>query len=1076
VGSLLSRAALVAALFLCTLLTACGDHRPAQTTPRDDPDRAAERPAFTGEAEREGEEEGEGEEAEGGPAAEEVAARAFPRQTLSAAQAIAAERDFRELATSQELRAASGPSLPTVWRWLGPDAMTKPARQTYPSPDILSGRVTALAVDPGCDTARCRVWLAAAGGGIWRTTDGLAEHPTWTYASSGITSNAIGAIAIDPNDPDSDTLYAGTGEANVSSDAEAGVGLFRSTDGGDSWSVVPGSVAVGRDRSIGAIAIPDGEPDTIYIGTSRGRHGRAGFGGSSDYTPPNAPAMGVYRSADGGAHFDALLLPAGTGDPADATDAPQGGVSSLVVQPGDPDTLYATVYGHGVYRVSPSLDGDDDWHLVFTPSQLSDSTRVEMDAVRVDADTVRLYVVEGVDGGQLWRSDDGGEDAATLAGSWTEMTSSDVADPGFGGYGICGGQCSYDLAVRAQSDDADVVWIGGVAQWDEIPPMSSETDRAGASYGRTVVRSTDGGTTWNDMTVGADDPPVDFGGSIGDVPMNGAHPDLHFITLVPSAPDAAFVAGDGGLVRTSAALRDATDDCDDRELDADNVARCEEWLSAVPAHVADLNRGLGTLQLHRISVAPDGSGELLGGAQDNGSMARGADGAWRGFAQGDGGGNGFDAADPNVRWHTYYSASVAVNVDYDADPLGGWIDVGGGTLGDASGSCVENCAFYPPFLADPRVGSRAHQGQQHVWRTLDRGGSWAPMGEDLTAAGAGDRAGGYVSALGRSVADTATMWAATSGGRVWVTRNSDAADAADVAWLRVDGAPLPQRYPTAIAVDPTDPLHAFISYTGYAAYTPGQPGHVFEARLDPDSGTATFTDITADLGDVPVLDIAYDPVTADVWLATDWGVARRAGGDTSWKDAADGMPLVAVYGLAMDPVGRTITAATHGRGAYQIALPGPPFVPPAPVTPATTPAAPAETPLEPTRPETTSVPTTPAAPPSRRPVIALAGRGSRVPVSARGGLVVRLRPFAQAVRGRAELLVKRGGRRGSSRLAQRTFRAGAGNRVALHLRLNREGRRLLRGRRHVGVVLRITVRTAGGTTTTRRLRITLRAS
>jgi hypothetical protein len=146
------------------------------------------------------------------------------------------------------------------------------------------------------------------------------------------------------------------------------------------------------------------------------------------------------------------------------------------------------------------------------------------------------------------------------------------------------------------------------------------------------------------------------------------------------------------------------------------------------------------------------------------------------------------------------------------------------------------------------------------------------------------------------------------------------------------------------------------------------------------------------------------------------------------------------------------------------------------VTPATTPAAPAETPLEPTRPETTSVPTTPAAPPARRPVIALAARGSRVPVSARGGLVVRLRPFAQAVRGRAELLVKRGGRRGSSRLAQRTFRAGAGNRVALHLRLNREGRRLVRGRRHVGVVLRITVRAADGTTTTRPLRITLRAS
>jgi len=1066
---------------LALLLAACGGGAGGMSPGDRDTDgpRAGSehRPVFVGEAEREGEGEGEEEGEEGSPAEQEVAARAYPRRVLSAAQAIAAEQAFAALPESPPLqapatpapgrgRAARAASLPATWRFMGPTSITKPPYQSYPSPAHQSGRVTALAVDPDCAPGACRLWVAAAGGGIWRTEDALAATPVWRHASEGITSNAIGAIAIDPNDAGGDTLYAGTGEANVSSDAEAGVGLFKTTDGGDSWTLVPGSLPVARDRSIGAIAIPAGAPDTIWMGTARGRHGRSGFTGASDFTPPGVAPYGVYRSDDGGASFERdFATPASPGDPAERTDPVEGGVSSLGFAPGDPGTLYASVYGHGMYRRSPAVDGDQDWHQVLDPGAVDGETRTEFDTVRVDGDTVRVYAVVGDQGGIAMRSDDGTEPAAGV--TWETISSADASDPRFGGHAICEPQCSYDLVVRADPGDPDVVWIGGVAKWDEIPPMSEQPDQAGASFGRTVVRSTDAGATWDDMTVGAEDPATDFGGGNPPILLNGSHPDLHALVLLPSDTDSAFVAGDGGVVRTSAETVDATGTCPD-DLDAAFAARCQEWKSGVPAHVHDLNEGLATLQFQRVSASPDGSGQLLGGTQDNGSLAFAGDPKWTGFAQGDGGGNGFDAVDPNVRWHTYYGASTQINLDYAADPLQGWRDAANG-LG-VGGACLESCAFYAPFLPDPRVGSRAFFGEQHVFRTDDRGTSWQPMGEDLTAS-AGK---GYVSAVGRSVADTGTMWAATATGEVFVTGNADAADPDDVAWLDVGAAPLPNRYPTGIAVDPEDPLHAFIAFSGYEAYTPGQPGHVFEARFDPQAGTAAFTDVSADLGDVPVLDIAYDPVTQDLWLATDWGVARRPGGESTWKDAAEGMPLVAVYGLAMDPVGRTIYAATHGRGVYQVDLPGAPFVPPAPIAPPVTPEGPP--PSEPPN----AIPDEPEREPAAaQPVevrIALAG-GKRTLRMSRSGVVrVRLRPFAEAVRGRAELLVKRGGRRHARRVSQRPFKAAANARVRLTMRLDRRGRTFVREHRRVTAWLRVTVRARAGSEKVRRVRITVRAA
>ncbi|MHB8449700.1 MAG: hypothetical protein ACYDAQ_04510, partial [Mycobacteriales bacterium] len=192
---------------------------------------------------------------------------------------------------------------------------------------------------------------------------------------------------------------------------------------------------------------------------------------------------------------------------------------------------------------------------------------------------------------------------------------------------------------------------------------------------------------------------------------------------------------------------------------------------------------------------------------------------------------------------------------------------------------------------------------------------------DLTGTYYGsDRTGGYIVALARSVSDPGVMWAATKTGRVFVTTDINAPDPADVHWVRIDTASTPGRFVSGIAVDPANPFHAVLSYSGYTAYAAG--GHVYDVHVDPTAGTATFTDISGDLGDLPVTGVAYLGSTGAVFIATDFGVLEWPAGGAGWAPAGSGLPTVAVYGLTLSPDGKYLLAATHGRGIYELALGG----------------------------------------------------------------------------------------------------------------------------------------------------------
>jgi hypothetical protein len=170
------------------------------------------------------------------------------------------------------------------------------------------------------------------------------------------------------------------------------------------------------------------------------------------------------------------------------------------------------------------------------------------------------------------------------------------------------------------------------------------------------------------------------------------------------------------------------------------------------------------------------------------------------------------------------------------------------------------------------------------------------------------------------------VWAATSGGRIFITTNAAATDPATIAWNRIDttSSADPPRYQSDIYVDPSDPYHAYISYSGYNQVTPNTPGHVFEVRYNPSSGIASFTSLDGTgrraLGDLPVSTIERDERKGDLYAGTDFGVVMQERSERGWSQVKGGPATTTIPNLEIDQRNRVMYVTTHGFGAWQLSL------------------------------------------------------------------------------------------------------------------------------------------------------------
>jgi hypothetical protein len=397
-----------------------------------------------------------------------------------------------------------------------------------------ASRDTALVIAPTCVPGNCRLWVGTAGGGVWRTDDALAADPSWTWLDGGLALNSVGALVADPNDPSGNTLYLGTGEANrCSSGCESGVGIYKTTNGGNTWAKLADSCVSNTTyscansgdaflgRGISEIVVDPSNAQHIFVGSAfavRGLSHVIGNGGQVRFEPGANP-VGLYESHDGGATFTEVW---------NGSDPNSRGVTDVALDPLDPTTVYASAFDQGLWRRSPSLDASTsqtDFRQVFAP-QFAAGAGIDrtMIAATIKNAKTRLYLVDGTangggsggaQAGNFWRTDNADQPAATLlasqaAGStvppgngnpfpatyngWQVLTAKVTSSPYYATDDTCTGQCWYDEEVYTAAGLPDTVYVIGSFNYGELPCNTKGVGCGnGRSNGRAVIYSTTAG-------------------------------------------------------------------------------------------------------------------------------------------------------------------------------------------------------------------------------------------------------------------------------------------------------------------------------------------------------------------------------------------------------------------------------------------------------------------------------------------------------------------------------------------------------------------------------------------------------
>ena len=274
--------------------------------------------------------------------------------------------------------------------------------------DLVSGRVNSLAVDPVNPST---VYLAAAGGGVWKSTN---RGVGWVPLTDRLPSLASGAVAVDPFSGD---VWYGTGELNFCRDCYYGAGVYRSSDGGATWTRINPDNFLSSPTSL--IVFDPRNPGTLFIGRS----------------------TALWKSTDGGQSWRVVL---------------RGAMTDLAFNPADSSIAYAAIGyfsgspENGIYR---SADGGENWTRL--SGGLPDQSTMGRIAVAVSpAAPATLYTLIARSSdfklNGLYRSFDGGESWVRLDGLSEDLLTEDGA-----------GQGAFNLCLQVDPNDAAVVYAGG---------------------------------------------------------------------------------------------------------------------------------------------------------------------------------------------------------------------------------------------------------------------------------------------------------------------------------------------------------------------------------------------------------------------------------------------------------------------------------------------------------------------------------------------------------------------------------------------------------------------------------------
>ncbi|HEX6809923.1 MAG TPA: glycosyl hydrolase [Gemmatimonadaceae bacterium] len=659
-------------------------------------------------------------------------------------------------------------------------------------------------------------YLGTTGGGVFKTTDG---GETWNPVTDKYFGGTIGAIAVSPSNPD--IVYVGTGEYDIRGNVSHGDGMFKSVDAGKTWQFdgLPDS------RQIARVRVDPRDPNVVYA---------AVFG--HVWVPDSA--RGVYKSTDGGAHWRKILFRN------DST-----GAIELVLDPSNPDILYAALWqagrtpwslssggaGSGIFK---STDGGEHWTELTHAPGLPNGVIGNIGLTVSPAEPNRVWALIEADSGGVFRSDDAGA-------TWHRTNDERKLRQ----------RAWYFSRIFADPKDSNRVYVLNVH----------------------MFRSDDGGTKF-------------------DTAIATPSTDNHDLWIAPNDPQRMAEANDGGATVS--------------------INGGKSWLPQVQP----------TAQFYHVETTNDFPYQVCGAQQDSGTLCGpsrwdgGIDiGQWEDVGGGESGYIVARADSPNVVFAGSYDGRLT-RLDrrtHQMTVVSPWPD---NPMGYSAGDIKYRFQWTYPLAISPRDPNTLYAGAQVLFRSRNDGASWQVISPDLTRHDPrtlGPSGGpitkdqtsveyyGTIFAIAPSPVVTNEIWTGSDDGMIYLTRDGGA------TWTNVTPPDLPEWMRISII----EPSH-FDAGTAYVAANHYQMDDLRPYLYKTTDYGKHWTSIAAGIPSTEFTrTIREDPERRGLlYVGTERGVWVSFDDGAHWQPLRRNLPIVPVHDLAIK--NGDLIAATHGRGFW----------------------------------------------------------------------------------------------------------------------------------------------------------------
>jgi photosystem II stability/assembly factor-like uncharacterized protein len=760
-------------------------------------------------------------------------------------------------------------------------------------------RLLGATTEAGTNDAGAQTQSGASASAITGTWTPIGPFPIPNGQTVGVSTAVSGrtvAIAVHPTNPD--IAYVGTAQG----------GLYRTTDGGASWVPLMDNA---QSLAIGTLTLAPSNPEILFVGT-----GEQTFSASSFF------GVGVYRIENPSSASPTIAGPLNRDS--DNNDVLGGrAIGEILVHPTDPNTIFVSTTS-GIGGIGPAQAASLPNRGLFrsTNAMSVSPTFTKLAVTSIGVGESRNVVDLAMEPGNPNRI------IASVVGTAAIPTTNPPTPADNGGLFLTTNALAPTPSFVKTLDIAGTTSTATRTELaiNKVGATVTAYAASGLNTG-TVFRSTDGGQTWTqtvnnnfcspqcfyDIAIDIDptnasrvylggSPALPFGistnggGSFASS-STGLHADSHVIAVAPSNPQVVYFGSDGGIYRSNNA--GAT------------------WTSLS-------NATFSATQFMSIAIHPSDPNFTIGGTQDNGTEMLRFDGSWKRTDYGDGGYAAIDQSSPATgatMYHTYYNSNapggavMGYAFSEDTNAFENWSFRGCQLGGAGNGiTCTDSVLFYAPLETGPGTPNTVYYGSDRLYRSDDKGlthvvASQAPIEVNTAVT---PPAGIPISAIGISPNNDNIRLVGLRSGGTWGTTNGSA-----VLTNLDPNNVVPNVFVARAAIDPNNPNTAYVTLSAFGVTNVWKTTSLTAPNWAPANGSGDTA-----IPQVPVNAFVIDPTNSNRLLAgTDIGVYSSEDGGATWTPVGTGLPRVAVFDLGITSE-RKLRIATHGKGMWEIALPG----------------------------------------------------------------------------------------------------------------------------------------------------------